>query len=44
MTSPVRSENFSLFQDNLGDYTKEIIIEKFYEDGIEELEDYVMWR
>ncbi|MBP6163132.1 MAG: formate dehydrogenase accessory sulfurtransferase FdhD [Aliarcobacter sp.] len=42
MTSPVRSENFSLFQDNLGDYTKEIIIEKFYEDGIEELEDYVI--
>lgn len=42
MTSPVRSENFSLFHDNLGDYTKEIIIEKFYEDGIEELEDYVI--
>lgn len=42
MTRPMRSENFSLFQDNLGDYTKEIIIEKFYEDGIEELEDYVI--
>lgn len=42
MTSPVRSENFSLFQDTLDDYTKEIIIEKFYEDGIESVEDYVI--
>ena len=42
MTSPVRSENFSLFHDNLDDYTKEIIIEKFYEDGIEAVEDYVI--
>ena len=42
MTSPVRSENFSLFHDNLDDYTKEIIIEKFYEDGIEVAEDYVI--
>ena len=42
MTSPVRSENFSLFHDNLDDYTREIIIEKFYEDGIEVAEDYVI--
>ncbi len=42
MTSLVRSENFSLFHDNLDDYTKEIIIEKFYEDGIEVAEDYVI--
>ena len=42
MTSPVRSENFSLFQDSLDDYTKEIIIEKFYENGIEAVEDYVI--
>lgn len=42
MTSPVRSENFSLFHDNLDDYTKEIIIEKFYEDGIEAVKDYVI--
>ncbi|MDD3009174.1 MAG: formate dehydrogenase accessory sulfurtransferase FdhD [Arcobacter sp.] len=42
MTSAMRSENFSLFHDNLDDYTKEIIIEKFYEDGIETIEDYVI--
>ena len=42
MTSPLRSENFSLFHDNLDDYTREIIIEKFYEDGIEAVEDYVI--
>ena len=42
MTKPLRSENFSLFHDNLDDYTKEIIIEKFYEDGIEAVEDYVI--
>ena len=42
MTSPVRGENFTLFHDNLDDYTKEIIIEKFYEDGIEVAEDYVI--
>ena len=37
MTKPPRSENFSLFHDNLDDYTKEIIIEKFYEKGIEKV-------
>ena len=42
MTTPTRSENFSLFHDNLEDYTKEIIIEKYYENGIETLEDYVI--
>ena len=42
MTTPTRSENFSLFHDNLDDYTREIIIEKFYEDGIEVAEDYVI--
>lgn len=42
MIEPLRSENFSLFHDNLGDYTKAIIIEKFYEDGIEEVKDYVI--
>ena len=42
MTKPLRSENFSLFHDNLDDYTREIIVEKFYEDGIETVEDYVI--
>ena len=42
MTNPLRSENFSLFHEDLSDYTKEIIIEKFYENGIETAEDYVI--
>ena len=42
MTNPLRSENFSLFHEDLSDYTKEIIIEKFYENGIETVEDYVI--
>jgi FdhD protein len=42
MTKPSRSESFSLFHDNLEDYTKEIIIEKYFENGIETLEDYVI--
>jgi FdhD protein len=42
MITPLRSENFSLFHDNLEDYTKEIIVEKYYENGIETVEDYVI--
>ncbi len=42
MTNTLRSENFSLFHEDLSDYTKEIIIEKFYENGIETIEDYVI--
>ena len=42
MTNTLRSENFSLFHEDLSDYTKEIIIEKFYENGIETAEDYVI--
>lgn len=42
MTNTLRSENFSLFHEDLSDYTKQIIIEKFYENGIETAEDYVI--
>lgn len=42
MITPSRSENFSLFHDSLEDYTKEIIVEKYYENGIETIEDYVI--
>ena len=42
MTNTLRSENFSLFHEDLSDYTKQIIIEKFYENGIETVEDYVI--
>ena len=42
MTKSSSNENLALFHDNLEDYTKEIIIEKYYENGIETLEDYVI--
>lgn len=42
MTQSSSNENLALFHDNLEDYTKEIIIEKFYENEIETLEDYVI--
>ena len=42
MTKSSSNENLALFHDNLEDYTKEIIIEKFYENEIETLEDYVI--
>ena len=42
MTEALKSEDLALLHDNLDDYTKEIIIEKFYEDKIETLEDFVI--
>lgn len=42
MTSPMRSENFSLFHNELQNYCKEVIIEKVYDEGIDTLEDYVI--
>lgn len=42
MTSPMRSENFSLSCDKLDKFCKEIIVEKVYENGNEVLEDYVI--
>ena len=42
MTEALKSEDLALLHDNLDDYTKEIIIEKFYEDKIEILEDFVI--
>ena len=42
MTETLKSEDLALLHDNLDDYTKEIIIEKFYEDKIETLEDFVI--
>lgn len=42
MTKPMRSENFSLFQSNFNDFCKEVIIEKYDENGIELYEDYVI--
>ncbi|MFA7084765.1 MAG: formate dehydrogenase accessory sulfurtransferase FdhD [Arcobacteraceae bacterium] len=42
MTKPMRSENFSLFQSNFNDFCKEVVIEKFDENGIELNEDYVI--
>ncbi len=42
MTESSSNDKLALFHDNLEDYTKEIIIEKYYENGIETLEDYVI--
>lgn len=42
MTETLKSEDLALLHDSLDDYTKEIIIEKFYEDKIETLEDFVI--
>ncbi len=42
MKEALKSEDLALLHDNLDDYTKEIIIEKFYEDKIETLEDFVI--
>jgi FdhD protein len=42
LTEALKSEDLALLHDNLDDYTKEIIIEKFYEDKIETLEDFVI--
>lgn len=42
MTEALKSEDLALLHDNLDDYTKEIIIEKFYEDKIETLKDFVI--
>lgn len=42
MTRPMRSENFSLFHTDFSDCCKEVIVEKFIENGIETIEDYVI--
>ena len=42
MTEALKSKDLALFHEDLSDYTKEIIIEKFYENGIETAEDYVI--
>jgi FdhD protein len=42
LTEALKSQDLALLHDNLDDYTKEIIIEKFYEDKIETLEDFVI--
>jgi len=42
MTQPMRSENFSPFDDELKNFCREVIIEKVYEDGIDTIEDYVI--
>ncbi|ADG92626.1 formate dehydrogenase family accessory protein FdhD [Arcobacter nitrofigilis DSM 7299] len=42
MTTPMRSENFSLFPQSFSDFCKEVVIEKFDENGIELIEDNVI--
>jgi len=42
MTRPMRSENFSLFPQDFNDFCKEVMIEKFDENGIELIEDNVI--
>ncbi|WP_375723133.1 formate dehydrogenase accessory sulfurtransferase FdhD [Arcobacter sp. KX21116] len=42
MTTPMRSENFSLFPQDFNDFCKKVIIEKFDENGIELIEDNVI--
>lgn len=42
MTKPMRSDNFSLFHPNINDFCKEVVIEKYDENGIELHEDFVI--
>lgn len=42
MTRAMRSENFSLFPQNFSDFCKEVMIEKFDENGIELIEDNII--